>query len=135
MGMSIDEVIEHERQKANYYRIEDYTKGIQKSKESVDEHEQIASWLELLKHLIEKKESLKINAKALEMQGYNKGVDDFAEEISLRISESLIWGMIVDSHKSNSFNDASDKIVDYIIETSKEIAEQLKKKYQNISQE
>lgn len=90
MGMSIDEVIEHERQKANYYRIEAYTKGIQKYNESTDEHEQIASWLELLKHLIEKKEALKINAKALEMQGYNKGIDDFAEKMKYEYGSNEI---------------------------------------------
>lgn len=57
---------------------------------------------------------------------YNNAIDDFMEEISLRISESLIWGMVVDAHKNNSFNDSSDKIVGYVIDTVKEIAEQLK---------
>ena len=58
--------------------------------------------------------------------GYNKAIDDFAENISLEISESIIWGMLVNSHKDNSFNDTSDKIVDYVINTANEIAEQLK---------
>ena len=59
-------------------------------------------------------------------QVYNKAIDDFAENISLEISESIIWGMLVNSHKDNSFNDTSDKIVDYVINTANEIAEQLK---------
>ena len=56
----------------------------------------------------------------------NKAIDDFVENISLEISESIIWGMLVNSHKDNSFNDTSDKIVDYVINTANEIAEQLK---------
>ena len=56
----------------------------------------------------------------------NKAINDFAENISLEISESIIWGMLVNSHKDNSFNDTSDKIVDYVINTANKIAEQLK---------
>ena len=59
-------------------------------------------------------------------QAYNKAIDDFVENISLEISESIIWGTLVNSHKDNSFNDTSDKIVDYVINTANEIAEQLK---------
>ncbi len=59
-------------------------------------------------------------------QAYNKAIDDFVENISLEISESIIWGMLVNSHKDNSFNETSDKIVDYVINTANEIAEQLK---------
>ena len=59
-------------------------------------------------------------------QAYNKAIDDFTEKISLEISESIIWGILADWHKNDNMNDTSDKIVDYIIETSKEIAEQLK---------
>lgn len=55
-----------------------------------------------------------------------KAIDDFVENISLEISESLIWGMIADCFKYKNMSDTSDKIVDYIIETSKKIAEQLK---------
>ena len=57
---------------------------------------------------------------------YNKAIDDFAEKISLEISESLIWGMIADCFKYKNLNDTSDKIVDYVINTANEIAEQLK---------
>ena len=59
-------------------------------------------------------------------EGYNKAIDDFVEKISIEISESIIYGMLVDSRKYNGFNDTSDKIVDYVVETSKDIAEQLK---------
>lgn len=58
--------------------------------------------------------------------GFNKAVDDFVENISLEISGSLIWGMLVDCFKYKNMNDTSDKIVDYIIETSMKIAKQLK---------
>ena len=53
----------------------------------------------------------------------NKAIDEFAERIPLEISESIIWGMIVDSHNDN---DTSDRIIDYVIDTVKEIAEQMK---------
>ena len=53
-------------------------------------------------------------------------IDEFAERMSLEISESIIWGMLVDSDKDNSFSDTSDKIVDYVVDTAKKIAEQLK---------
>ena len=56
----------------------------------------------------------------------NKAIDDFVENISLKISESLIWGMIADCFKYQNMNDTSDKIVDYVINTANEIAEQLK---------
>ena len=61
----------------------------------------------------------------------NKAIDDFAENISLEISESLIWGMIADCFKHKNMNDTSDKIVDYVISTANEIAEQLKKGREN----
>lgn len=57
---------------------------------------------------------------------YNKAIDDFVKKISLEISESIIWGMIADCFKYKNMNDTSDKIVDYVVETSREIAEQLK---------
>ena len=59
-------------------------------------------------------------------EGYNKAIDDFVEKISLEIYESIIYGMLVDSRKYNGFNGTADKIVDYVVETSKEISEQLK---------
>lgn len=59
-------------------------------------------------------------------QAYNKAIDDFAEKIKENISESLIWGMIANCFKYKNMNDTSDKIVDYVINTANEIAEQLK---------
>lgn len=56
----------------------------------------------------------------------NKAIDEFAEQISLEISESIIFGFIVDSDRVGNFDDASDKIVDYVIDTVKQIAEQMK---------
>lgn len=78
------------------------------------------------KTMIEAFENLTIEDVNMFQLGYNKAIDDFAENISLEISESIIWGMLVNSHKDNSFNDTSDKIVDYVINTANEIAEQLK---------
>ena len=52
-------------------------------------------------------------------------IDDFTEKISLEISESIIWGILADWHKHDNMNDIPDKIDNYIIKTSKEIAEQL----------
>ena len=96
-----------------------------------EEAQQLAEWLEDYRRLLEFEKSVLANedgylATMCERIGYNKAIDDFVENISLEISESIIWGMLVNSHKDNSFNDTSDKIVDYVINTSKEIAEQLK---------
>ena len=54
-----------------------------------------------------------------------KAIDEFAEKITLEISESIIYGMLFDN-RDNSYFDTADKIVDYVIDTSKKIAEQLK---------
>ena len=55
-----------------------------------------------------------------------KAIDEFAECLSLGISESLIWGMLADFSKDKAIDYTSEKIVDYVIDTAKEIAEQLK---------
>ena len=98
-----------------------------------EEAQQLAEWLEELKELREKNETLKALYEDVRKEGNNllkrernKAIDDFVENISLKISESIIWGMLVNSHKDNSFNDTSDKIVDYVINTANELAEQLK---------
>ena len=98
-----------------------------------EEAQQLAEWLEELKELREKNETLKALYEDVRKEGNNllkrernKAIDDFVKNISLEISESIIWGMLVNSHKDNSFNDTSDKIVDYVINTANEIAEQLK---------
>ena len=88
----------------------------------VQESEQLVEWLEELK-VYQQHEIICNNGYNA---GYNKAIDDFAENISLEISESLIWGMIADCFKYKNLNDTSDKIVDYVINTANEIAEQLK---------
>ena len=97
----------------------------------VDESKQLAEWLEELKAIKSNGRYVQGN-KAGQKIGYSKAVDDFVENISLEISESIIWGMLVNSHKDNSFNDTSDKIVDYVINTANEIAEQLKVGGENV---
>ena len=103
----------------------------------VDESKQLAEWLEELKDYRDKNkmvvridcansEEFKNITVKLAKEQYNKAIDDFAENISLEISESLIWGMIADCFKYKNLNDTSDKIVDYVINTANEIAEQLK---------
>ena len=91
-------------------------------KKCAEYHEQIAEWLEELKVY----QQHEIICNKGYNAGYNKAIDDFAENISLEISESLIWGMIADCFKYKNLNDTSDKIVDYVINTANEIAEQLK---------
>ena len=88
----------------------------------VQESEQLVEWLEELKVY----QQHKIICNKGYNAGYNNAIDDFAENISLEISESLIWGMIADCFKYKNLNDTSDKIVDYVINTANEIAEQLK---------
>ena len=56
----------------------------------------------------------------------NNAIDEFAEEIAFGIYESVIWDMLATMSKNGSLSDTSDKIVDYVIETSKKIAEQMK---------
>ena len=94
------------------------------------DNEQVAEWLKLLKWYEQGMEDIPSESGVLPKDvyhaGYNKAIDDFVENISLEISESIIWGMLVNSHKDNSFNDTSDKIIDYVINTANEIAEQLK---------
>ena len=53
-------------------------------------------------------------------------IDEFAEKLSLEISESIIWDMLATMSKNSSLSDTSDKIVDYVIDTSKKIAERMK---------
>ena len=88
----------------------------------VQESEQLVEWLEELKVY----QQHKIICNKGYNAGYNNAIDDFAENISLEISESLIWGMIADCFKYKNLNDTSDKIVDYVINTANEIAEHLK---------
>ena len=129
--MTIDEAIAHAREVAEIQRNNDkLNKTIGKSSpyyntdciKCAEEHEQLAEWLEELKVY----QQHEIICNKGYNAGYNKAIDDFAENISLEISESLIWGMIADCFKYKNLNDTSDKIVDYVINTANEIAEQLK---------
>ena len=135
--MSIDEAIAHERDVANEQkRINGIC--IQNDSECdkfsdclkcAEEHEQLAEWLEELKcykndndfsDYADRLHKISFNS------GYNKAIDDFAENISLKISDSFIWGKIADCLKSKNINDTSDEIIVYIISIANEIAEQLK---------
>ena len=102
----------------------DEAKNLKKVVENTDCIVQLVNTV--AKTMVEAFENLKIEDVNMFRLGYNKAIDDFVENISLEISESIIWGMLVNSHKDNSFNDTSDKIVDYVINTANEIAEQLK---------
>ena len=55
-----------------------------------------------------------------------KAIDEFAENIGLEISESIVWDMLATMNKNSSLSDTSDKIVDYVIAVAKKIAEQMK---------
>ena len=121
--MTIDEAIIHAREKADKNSAcWKYCTDIKHCKTCEKEHEQLAEWLEELKVY----QQHEIICNKGYNAGYNKAIDDFAENISLEISESLIWGMIADCFKYEYMNDTSDKIVDYVIDTVKETAEQLK---------
>lgn len=59
--------------------------------------------------------------------GYNKGINDFTDKFLLELSESVIWGMLIECYKNNNSDSAtSTKIVDYVVDTVKEVSEQLK---------
>ena len=125
--MTIDEAIAHAREVTD--KNSGYWKHCTSNKhcdECEQEHEQLAEWLEELKSNRIALEKANGYLEANHRLGYNKAVDDFAEKIKENISESLIWGMIADCFKYKNMNDTSDKIVDYVINTANEIAEQLK---------
>lgn len=63
--------------------------------------------------------------KHYEQKSRAKAIEEFAEKISLEISESIIYGMIFDNRDNSSF-DITDKIVDYVIDTAKKIAEEMR---------
>ena len=59
-------------------------------------------------------------------QGYAKAIEEFAERMSLEISESFIWDILATMHKNSSLSDTSGKIEDYVIDTAKKIAEEMR---------
>ena len=100
--------------------------------EEVQQYRAIGT-IEEFKALKEKNETLKALYKDARKEGNsllarerNKAIDEFAERMSLEISESIIWDMIVTMNKNSSLSDTSDKIVDYVIDTAKKIAEEMK---------
>ena len=72
--LSIDEAIAFERQQAKDKRNEHYTFGIQKSKESAEEHEQLAEWLE----------ELKAYREIGTVEGYKSAIECYTKEYLLR---------------------------------------------------
>ena len=106
--MTIDEAIAWEMKLYGMEKDAYNTFRLESCKKFAEEHKQYAEWLEELKDLREIKETIECNAEVLEQQGYNKAIDDFAEKI-----------------KENIY-DASDEIVDYIMDAVKETAKQLK---------
>lgn len=58
--------------------------------------------------------------------GYSKGINDFTDKFLLELSESVIWSMLINCHKDNSFNDTADKIVNYVVDVVRSTSEQLK---------
>ena len=129
--MTIDEAIEKYKEITNtVFDCPRYC--MRPCDECVQECGQVVEWLEKLKELNGKAECARCvyNCGCIDeiayKDGYNKAIDDFSEKLKENISESLIWGMIVDCFKYKNMNDTSDKIVDYVIDTVKEIAEQLK---------
>ena len=122
--MTIDEAIVHAREVASR-KFDDRVHCIR----CAEEHEQLAKWLEELKAYKEIGTVEECRNSILDIpKAYNKAIDDFAENISLKISDSFIWGKIADCFKSKNINDTSDEIIVYVINTANEIAEQLKEK-------
>ena len=81
--MTLDEAIEHARDKAKeqkYYASFERGKRIQSCKKCAEEHEQLAEWLEELK---EYKENKHRSLRYMFEKGYNKGIDDLTEKISI----------------------------------------------------
>ena len=134
--MTIDEAIAHARAVADTCEYEASKYDMTDSYESQvayqegkcgEEHEQLATWLEELKAYREIGTVEECRNSILEIpKAYNKAIDSFVENISLKISDSFIWGKIADCFKSKNIDDTSDEIIVYIINTANEIAEQLK---------
>ena len=61
-----------------------------------EEHEQLAEWLKELKDLRELKDTITSNAEVLEMQGYNKAIDDFVIAIICELKNKHTDMPIVD---------------------------------------
>lgn len=128
--MTIDEAIKQAREKADKgSACWKYCSGEKTCKECEKENKQLAEWLEELKaNKDTSAEVYESGYKRGHKEGYTKAIDEFAEQIQAEISESIIWDMLVTMNKNGSISDTSDKIVDYVIDTSLKIVEQLKAK-------
>ena len=134
--LNLDEAIAHAREVAEtceceaskYDMCDSYESQVAyKEGKCGKEHEQLAEWLEELKAYREigTVEECKDNILEI-LKAYNKAIDDCVENISLKISDSFIWGKIANCFKSKNIDDTSDEIIVYVINTANEIAEQLK---------
>lgn len=108
--MNIDEAIEHAREVAKQNRIKvTFFETVDNKKMCLDcaeEHEQLANWLEELKRL--RLESLMIEAPKLivaSYYGYNKAIDDFANNLILRLTDAIypndVAGMVALIHEAS----------------------------------
>jgi hypothetical protein len=55
----------------------------------------------------------------------NATIDEFAERMSLVISETIIWGILLQKCY-RTYDEQSEEIVDYVIDTAKKIANKMK---------
>lgn len=108
--------------------FEESANTIRKLNEEIQQYREIGT-VEEFKALKEKENRFDRNIKMFNEIGLeirNNAIDKFAEEIVFGIYESVIWDMLATMSKNGSLSDTSDKIVDYVIKTSKKIAEQMK---------
>lgn len=103
--------------------IEAYNMAIQ-ALEEIQQYRAIGT-IEEFKALKEKSLEKKVDEEYCCPICHTCGMDEFAERMSLEISESIIGGMLFDNRDNSSY-DTADKIVDYVIDTAKKIAEHLK---------
>lgn len=141
--LTIDEIIEHCNRTCENTEMLAIARG--QNQEDITskgywEHYQVANYLEELKqyraigtveefkhykHTVHMAELAIDSIQKEKAEIRNKAIDEFAEKVSLEISESIICGMIFDNRDNSSY-DTSDKIVDYVIDTVKKVAEQMK---------
>ena len=129
--MTIDEAIARERQQAKEQRNHIGTWDDEYSKKCevyAEEHEQLAEWLEELKELREKNETLKALYEGVRKEGNNllkrernKAIDDLQNELKNHYTEYNIDCVLADT-SFYSYTTACNYLEDYI----DEIAEQLK---------
>lgn len=106
--MTLDEVITHEKELAKEIYVEAMLCHANPDDGKLDScieigkyHEQLVEWLEELKDLRELKDTITSNAEVLEIQGYNKAIDEFVKlvkkydwDIRNRNENAFIYGAI-----------------------------------------